>query len=268
MTDAGYDQDEPQLERFRIGRVFGRTFSVIGRNLPLFLGLSILLYGLPLVALDLIGLFPAVVPGTATQPVQVTEQGYYVSLIPSSGNLFALVVAGPLLQAALARATVEHLGGRRPRFADCLRTALAVFLPVVAISVIVWLGTIVGLVLLIVPGVILWLGWVAAVPVKVQEGLGVFASLSRSRRLAKGSKWRLFWLFLALCLAIIPIQAITQYALGFAAAAFPEIATVVMVPCYQTIATVVVTTAWAASYVELRQTREGSSLEELAAIFA
>ncbi|WP_348640382.1 ATP-binding cassette domain-containing protein, partial [Mesorhizobium sp. M2D.F.Ca.ET.226.01.1.1] len=67
-------------------------------------------------------------------------------------------------------------------------------------------GAGIGLVLLIVPGIILWLGWSMAVPVLIQERLGVFGSMSRSRVLTKGNRWSLFGLFLILIIIAMVIQ--------------------------------------------------------------
>ncbi|MER8441207.1 hypothetical protein NKH36_33005 [Mesorhizobium sp. M1312] len=45
-----------------------------------------------------------------------------------------------------------------------------------------------------------------AVPVLVQERLGVFGSMARSSDLTKGSRWALFGLFLVMIVAVIAIE--------------------------------------------------------------
>ena len=56
------------------------------------------------------------------------------------------------------------------------------------------LGILVGLVLLIVPGLYLLVRWSAVAPVIVLEKLDAGASFSRSATLVRGHGWRIFWL--------------------------------------------------------------------------
>ncbi len=250
-------------EKFQIGRVFGRTFAVAGRHLGLFLGLALLLYGLPILVGDLLTGASAV-PGPSGQ----TQASGMEAAVGALVTFVILLVSGPLLQASLVRATIEDLHGRKPRFGQCLGAAFSLILPILAISFLVWLGTFVGLILLIVPGVILWLGWVAAVPVRVQEGLGVLASMKRSRALAKGSKWRIFWLFLILILALAVLQGLLGLLAYLTAAVAPGLLVSIVSALLQSVVTGVIVIASAATYVELRAIKEGGSAQELAEIFA
>ncbi|TGU41990.1 hypothetical protein EN829_072995, partial [Mesorhizobium sp. M00.F.Ca.ET.186.01.1.1] len=88
--------------------------------------------------------------------------------------------------------------GRRPSFGDSVQIAIRFLLPTLAIGLLVGIGSALAMIALIVPGIILWLGWSMSVPVLIQEQLGVFGSMSRSRALTKGNRWSLFGLFLIL----------------------------------------------------------------------
>ncbi|TIP97719.1 MAG: hypothetical protein E5X61_40330, partial [Mesorhizobium sp.] len=123
-----------------------------------------------------------------------------------------------LLQSALVRATIEDLNGKQPSVGDCIKIAVGCFLPTLGIGLLAVLGAGLGLILLIVPGIILWLRWSVAVPVLVQERLGVFGSMARSSDLTKGSRWALFGLFLVMIVAVIAIEL----ALGTATALFGD----------------------------------------------
>jgi hypothetical protein len=70
--------------------------------------------------------------------------------------------------------------------------------PVVLLSLIAFIGVVLGLVLLVIPGVLLALAWAVALPVLINEKLGVIASLKRSSELSSGSGWQVFWIYCGL----------------------------------------------------------------------
>ncbi|MEO5756388.1 MAG: hypothetical protein ABIQ51_05975 [Mesorhizobium sp.] len=169
-----------------------------------------------------------------------------------------------LLQSALVRATIEDMNGKQPSFGDCLQIAVRYLLPTLGVGLLVALGAGLGALLLFVPGVILWLGWCVAVPVLIQERLGVLGSMSRSRVLTKGNRWPLFGLFVVLFLAVMAIQMV----LGTITLLLGGIVGAVGAALVSTASSMLLSIATAATYVELRQVREGTSVEELAEIFA
>jgi len=91
-----------------------------------------------------------------------------------------------------------------------------VLLPALGIAILVGLGVMVGLTLLIVPGIILFLRWCVAVPVLVQERQGVLASMGRSAALTQGNRWALFGLFLIVVIILI----VAQFIVGLVVALF------------------------------------------------
>lgn len=244
------------MGNFEIGRVFGNSFSVLTRNAPLFLGLAALMSGLPTLLMTYVGL--NALPGQfAAGMISNNYPGI-------AGGWLITFICGALLQAALVRATIEDLNGQTPVFADCFQTALTVLFPTIGISILVTIGSAFGLVLLIVPGVVLWLGWSVAIPVLVQERLGVFGSMARSRALTKGSRWSLFGLFIVLIIALWVIQMV----FGVMALASGTLFSPFMAAIGSTISAAIMSTGTAAAYVELRTAKEGASFESLAEIFA
>ena len=118
---------------------------------------------------------------------------------------------------------------------------------------------------LIVPGIILWLGWSMSMPVLIQERLGVFGSMSRSRALTKGNRWSLFGLFLILIIIAMVIQSGILLVFVFSSRNYrPQLGAALV----QTMVSMVLSIAAAVSYVELRQVKEGASVDELAKIFS
>ena len=251
--------------RFEIGRVFSNTFGVIGRNIGLCVGLAALFAGLPALLVRL---------WTQPQIDAMMQRGDPATMADPSAmfrNSYITIIAGLvsfvcalLLQSALVRATIEDLNGKRPSFGDCIQIAIRFLLPTLAIGLLVGLGAGLGLMLLIVPGIILWLGWSMSVPVLIQERRGVFGSMSRSRALTKGSRWPLFGLFLIL----IVIAMIIQWGMLLVFVLFGGIVAEIGAALVQTLVSMVLSIAAAVSYVELRQAKEGASIDELAEIFS
>jgi uncharacterized membrane protein len=121
-----------------------------------------------------------------------------------------------------------------------------------------------GFMLLIVPGIILLLRWSVAVPVLVQERRGVFGSMKRSRELTKGSRWALFGFWIILIIAVIVIQLV----LSQVVMVFGVTTALILDALVTSVVSVVTSVAPAVSYVELRQVKEGTSVDELAEIFS
>lgn len=247
------------MANFEIGRVFGNSFAVLTRNAPLYLGLAAVMAGVPALLMNFLGFGGMNLSALRGAPYGAMPN--YAGLF--GGGLISFICAA-LLQAALVRATIEDLSGKTPVFADCLQTALTMLFPVIAITILVSIGATLGLILLIVPGIVLWLGWSVAVPILVHERLGVFGSMSRSRRLTKGSRWSLFGLYIILIIAVWVIQGVfgvLMFTTGGLVGPF-------MAAIGSTIVAAIMATATAASYIELRTAKEGVSVETLAEIFS
>lgn len=244
------------IQQFEIGRVFGRTFGAISRNLPLFVGLGALLVGLPTLIAQYIFPQPSFTDAMAGRGATFTGVSFLLSLIVLAGTF--------VLQATLVRATIEDLSDRRPEFGDCLATGIRALLPILAITVLTALGAGLATLLLIVPGVILWLGWSVAVPVEVEERAGILGSMRRSRELTKGSKWKILGLILLMFVPVWILQIVLLVmfrALGPSGLAIGS-------ALLSTITSTVFMAALASAYVELRLIKDGSSEESLASIFA
>lgn len=282
-------------EKFRIGRVFSNSFAVIGRNLGLLVGLAALFSALPALVLNLWNYRNFANLDFASPE---TDPSAFLgnSLISTAFGLIYFVLA-LLFQSSLVRATIEDLNGKRPAIGDCVQIALRCIFPTLGIGLVVFLTAFLAMVVmmfvagilipvfgtaiafvafmaLLVPGIMLLLGVSVSVPVLIQERLGVFGSMSRSRALTKGSRWSLFGLLLIMLLAAIAIQMAFALVFGLAFALTGSLSTVGLIvgaigsSVVSTVVATVISVAIAVSYVELRQVKEGTSVDELAEIFA
>jgi uncharacterized membrane protein len=145
-------------------------------------------------------------------------------------------------------------------------------LPLIGLSILWAIGVGIGFMLLIVPGVIFLMKWAVAVPALVVERGGIFAAFTRSAELTKGARWKIFGLSLLLLViywllsALVGVVGLTMYsptnAAGF------SIANVVGTLLVGTLLNMLWGTIQPSLYVELRQWKEGGSIENLEQVFA
>lgn len=258
----------PETGNFELGRVFGLAFQALASNALLYIGLSLLLFGVP------VGIF-SVLAGPALATGFLSPAGLATVGAPGGGSIFqtislifgfvvVILVGYCMLQAALTRATIEYLNDRTPNFGECLQTGLRSFLPIIGIAVLSGLGIWAGSILFLIPGLILWVMWSVATPALIEEGTGVVESLGRSRALTKGSRWQIF----GILIAMIVIGYIVQLLFGVVGGALGPVIGVGVSLLGSSISSALSTTAVAATYVELRTTKEGATASSLAAIFA
>ncbi|MGB3722717.1 MAG: hypothetical protein WA979_07865 [Pacificimonas sp.] len=245
-----------------IGRVFSRTFGIIGRNIGPFAVIGVLLMLLPSAAsnfltyeamagadLSAVGTFQWVVYGLAI----------FASLlfIPA-----ALSIAGQDAQGSVDLGTV-------------FRTAFITFIPVIVHSILWTLGAGIGFMLIIVPGIILACMWAVSYAALVIDRHGIIGSFGRSRALTKGSRWTIFGIFVILFVAAIVISGLAAFTgpgLGVftGAPALQNVGAIFFITSAiaNTVLYVVGTTLFAAMYLELRTIRDGADTGQLGEVFA
>jgi hypothetical protein len=251
--------------RYEIASVISRSFETISSNFALFAGLALILSGIPAFALNLWQTSAQLDLSNGAGFGAIFSAAYFGPLIV--GWLVAMV-SGVVLQAALTRATVMHLSGEKPGFAQCLTVGISMILPLIAIGILLFLGTTVAFFFLIVPGIILWLCWSVVVPAYVQEKIGVFEAFGRSMSLTEGSRVRIFLTMLlvivGLWLISIPVGLLT---VGITATG-SNIAVSVLSAVVSALGSMAMVAVQSCIYVELRNVKEGVAPADLEAIFA
>ena len=235
--------------RFEVGDVLSRSVSTWMKNFVPFMLLSVLIHA------------PAIVWMLLTLTGNASPDSPYVKY----GGLLNTVLSS-ILSGALVYAVVMQLQGKSASLSQCVSVGLSRVFPVIGVAIVVGIGVGIGFLLLVVPGVILWLMWFVAIPVAVVERPGVFASLSRSSELTKGSKGAIFLLVLVLVAIGIGISFLLGGALLKASEGMKE-------PLFLTMALEVLVTApfgaalSGVTYLTLRRVKEGISADELAKVF-
>ena len=186
-----------RVTEFQAGSVFGRSLSILRKNIVPF-GLLALVLTSP----------PTIYAWVTANPSESASAGADWS----SWLVYVLgFLLGYLVHAALVYGTVRELRGCHASFGDCIGGGLAVILPVIGVAIVTWLATAIPVFLIETVAVSRWLSalaivigvvvmillWVA-VPAAVVERHGVLASLSRSLELTKGSRWKILVIFLLL----------------------------------------------------------------------
>jgi hypothetical protein len=274
---------------FSIGSVISRLFAVLGRNFVTFLLLSVLLVGLPTAVISFIQLTamaPLLNPPASADAANALVADAFSPLRIGLGfAAFLVALAGnAILQGAVIHATVSDLSGRRVSFGESLATGFRFFLPLVGIGLIVGIACVIGLIFFIVPGVLLWLAWSVAAPAEVVERVGVFGALGRSMELTHTHRGAIFALAVVYIVILWIVQILMQGVLGvgFASSAAAMAASggrasqgFQNLLLMQTVINLVQNTLFASLssagiasiYFELRQTKEGVGVEQLAAVF-
>jgi hypothetical protein len=193
-------QADLELERPRgVGELLGTTFDLYWRYPLLFLTLAAAV----LVPYELI-----VLAATGTGPLDRGSLGFAVS---TSLDLLDLALVTSLISALHVHAVADVRAGRPPKLAAVAGRGLAA-LPVVSVVVVLsYLGVIVGLVALIVPGVLLLLRWAVAAQAAAIEDGNWKNALRRSGELTKSNYGHVLGLFLlVLLITAVPSFAISR----------------------------------------------------------
>jgi hypothetical protein len=153
---------------------------------------------------------------------------------------------------------------REAGFGEYVRASWPIFL----ISVIYSVGIVFGLVLLIVPGVLLALAWSVALPVLVNEKLGIIGSIGRSSDLTTGNRWQIFFTLAAILVLSFLLGLFGEFVGAFLGGVvllpkFNEVFLSLMTVIGEVISTITI----AALYLHLRACNGGPQLTQVADVF-
>jgi len=268
--------DAIEPDRFDIARVIQQTFGVLGRNIATFSILGVVLCGIPtaIVAFVAGGMAKGMLQGAASHTFTFSPA---MSAIGGMSGLATLITTA-ILQGALIHATVQDLNGQPQSVGDSLATGLRNFLPLICVTILFAIAFVVGLVLLVVPGVMLACAWCVAVPSLLADRTGIFGAFSRSAELTRGNRWQIFGLLVIVLVVEWVLSVIFNLVTGASAigmsgdplaAAERALSPLVLIlgVIRQTVGAVIGATAAAVIYVELRRAREGEPTGWLAEIF-
>ena len=165
----------------------------------------------------------------------------------------------------------ELTGGLRVTASDATRQGAGRFGTLWLVAFISGLLTVLGLILLIVPGVIAGVGFCVATTVVMAENKNSIPALQRAWNLTRGQRWRLTGLaalLLVATLAVLLVGVILGAVLAATggASALDPMANLGFGPIFETVIAMLTTVGTAAVYVGLRTAKEGPA-EDIARTF-
>ena len=172
----------PQIDpaagpQFTVGDVLHDTCTAFRKNPFLFFMLSFLAW-LP---------FLAAIPFFST----------IKSVVGAILSPFLLVVCFQLSQGAIAHAVHQQFQHGTVSFKAAVSCCCDRLVSLSAAAVLIFLGTKVGLLFLVVPGLVLMCVWAVAIPACAVERLDAVESMVRSADLTVGRRWRVFAILVA-----------------------------------------------------------------------
>jgi hypothetical protein len=175
---------------------------------------------------------------------------------------------------ALIHASASHLQGKPIEIGASLGAGLRRSLPLIGVYFIFSIVVGVGTLLLIVPGFILMCVYYMSIPVAVLERRGVFGSLSRGAELSKGYRTTLFAIgaghvgvSIAVYLGCALVTMLLTWIIGSVAG--PKVALVAFLPMIVVYIGLMalLPIMISASYIGLREEKEGGSADQVAGVF-
>jgi hypothetical protein len=119
------------------------------------------------------------------------------------------------VQGALVTAVEDIRDGRADlSLADTFGRVRPQLGAIVVAGLLAGLGIVVGLVLLIVPGLVLMTWWVLVIPVVVLERTGAGAAFGRSRELVRGFGWNVFGVIVLTILLLLGFEIVLSIVLS------------------------------------------------------
>jgi len=250
-------------ETFSVGSVLSTGFRIWAKNIIPFVLLTTVIYA-PLIIWGVVAVQGE--PGL-DQLLRVLHFARYSAAVILLLNIF--------VSAALTYGVVMELQGQRASIGACVATGFARFFPVLGVALLSALAVVGGMLALVVPGVIVTCMLYVATPASVIEKPGVMGALKRSRELTAGRKGSIFGLLLIL--AVLGFGANKLVAAVFLPNAgdpahldetYHRLATYMYADLARAIVVGSIGAVMAAvAYYYLRNSKEGTTADELAKVF-
>jgi Membrane domain of glycerophosphoryl diester phosphodiesterase len=181
---------------------------------------------------------------------------------------------GTLVLAVIVCGALQTIRGRSFDLREALGRGIARFWPLLALGSLLALGLTLGLLFLIVPGFVLSVRWAVAAPVCVVEGYDATTSMRRSAELTYGFRWKIFGIALLVLISGLLVVGAISFFNGFligqllgpkgligdiAVQVSSLVLITALVAFYNSVIVVI--------YHDLRVTKEGVDIDQIAAVF-
>jgi hypothetical protein len=256
-----------QQNAFSIGRVISRTFSTWWSHAVVFSILT-LISSAPIWLAMFLGDFP-IAGVNSPSPLDPAAVAAAPPVQPTAG--FWLAYAGTMLLflvevGAITYGVIQHLAGKRVSLGAMIAAGARRAVPVLVVGLLAYVIVVVGMILLLVPGIYFACALAVAIPAAVVERPGVFGAIKRSFALTKGKRFAVFVVFLVMFVVMMGVMAFTLLLPQLTQSVSPLAGFV----AGQIVNVVIGTLFWVAPgvvYHDLRVAKEGVATAQLAAVF-
>jgi hypothetical protein len=181
-----------------VGAILDRVFRIYREQFPVLIQVSVIVFGL-------IGILN----------VAITAASSALALIV----VLITLVGTFIFTGAIIELVADIQDNRRDMsVGELFSSVLPVLGQLVLVGIVAGVGTGIGFVLLIIPGLILLTIWSVAAPVVVLERPGGLRALGRSRELVRGNGWRVFAVIFVLFVLVGVISLVVELAFSFSSA--------------------------------------------------
>lgn len=208
------------MDSYSIGRVFSRTWAQLKSNFWTLLGFLVVssilawivqqMISIPMKLMMTSGLTQAAILANPGHPEAIIQAlflnpAFWITFILS---MIISLATQAVVQAGCLHAILGTNGVNKARFGDCFSVGFKKCIPFFLATLIIFIATLFGFFLLIIPGIILSLMWSVALPALVAENLCAKDSLARSQQLTSGLKGQIFLTHLVFTLAFFALLAL------------------------------------------------------------
>jgi hypothetical protein len=248
MTQTSPAATSVRTGDFRLGSVISRSASILWRHVLAFF------------VVGLIASWPILLQIS----ILTAEPGDELALSDVPWMLLVIIllmVFSTVGQAIVIHAVFQDMRRGPVRLVESLNVALQRFWPLIGLTL-AGLLTMVGLALLLVPGLIFATLWFVSLPACIVEQLGPWKSLDRSRELTRGHRWKVFGLVLLLVIGSSVSSLVGPWVTPTSA-----VVAVVGALMWNGIWTAFTAVTAIVTYHDLRMAKEGIDIEPIAVVF-
>jgi hypothetical protein len=253
MSSVSLDDRSLLGAPFRIGPAMSRAFEVFKGNFGKFLLLTLITTS-PALALKVFSA-PMAAGIKAGNSTAITT----VAVVGLVGFLLQIVAQGACLYGSY-----RAMRGESFTVQQSLGVAFRRFFPIIGVAMLGGVLGMLGLMLLVVPGLIAAAMFYVSIPACVIENLGVTASLGRSRALTAGYRWKIFGLFVIFILLALMVGSVVGF-LGVTAKLL--VGAVVLQFIVNAVIIAFSAVLVAVVYHDLRVAKEGVDIDKLTNVF-
>jgi hypothetical protein len=188
-----------EIRAMSFAEILDTGFRLVRDHFILLSGIGLVMYGPFAILQELIG--------STGSPKQIGP-GTVIALILL---VLLLVAFSPIAQGAMTLAAGEAYRGQSVGIGAVYRASLRRALALAGTYLLLWLGVMVGLILLVIPGIYLAVAWTLATQVVMLEGMAGSSALGRSRDLLRGNMLRALgisivaWIIMMIFSSVLPL---------------------------------------------------------------